>query len=432
MPGPSAPAAALAVSGLPAVPHVFLGFLPAREGERRRFLEGLAEPPRDARLVRGAASPARVARRRRRGPRAPPRLRRPGADEAPRGDPARDAVGALRGVRVARHRPGRDHGRRGGRLRRGRRRGVDGRRGRRAHPRGAGRRGRRSRLSPARLHGGRAGRRARSTLGPWSFRGDERADRPGLAPDQGLPVVPPRGGPRGRAPKSLVRRTATEIAAVADVNFAIAPGEMVGYIGANGAGKSTTIKMLTGILTPTSGEIRVQRLRAPPRADALRRDDRRRLRTAHAALVGHRGRRVLPAPEGDLRPDRGAVPRADGALRQGPGPQGLPAPARPQALARRAHALRPRRLAAPPAAAALPRRADDRPRRRRQGQRPRVPPGDQPAGRHHRPPDDARPGRHRDALQARDRHRPRPAALRRGARTSCATGSCRSPRSSST
>jgi ABC-2 type transport system ATP-binding protein len=30
---------------------------------------------------------------------------------------------------------------------------------------------------------------------------------------------------------------------------------MVGYIGANGAGKSTTIKMLTGILTPTSGEV---------------------------------------------------------------------------------------------------------------------------------------------------------------------------------
>ena len=56
--------------------------------------------------------------------------------------------------------------------------------------------------------------------------------------------------------RSLVRRTATEVSAVADVNFEIAPGEMVGYIGANGAGKSTTIKMLTGILTPTSGEIR--------------------------------------------------------------------------------------------------------------------------------------------------------------------------------
>jgi 16S rRNA (cytidine1402-2'-O)-methyltransferase len=39
VPGPSAPAAALAVSGLPAVPHSFLGFPPARSGERRRFLE---------------------------------------------------------------------------------------------------------------------------------------------------------------------------------------------------------------------------------------------------------------------------------------------------------------------------------------------------------------------------------------------------------
>ncbi len=55
--------------------------------------------------------------------------------------------------------------------------------------------------------------------------------------------------------KSLVRRHSTETAAVSDVTFSIEPGEMVGYIGANGAGKSTTIKMLTGILTPTSGEI---------------------------------------------------------------------------------------------------------------------------------------------------------------------------------
>jgi len=55
--------------------------------------------------------------------------------------------------------------------------------------------------------------------------------------------------------KSLVRRVTTEVAAVADVTFSVEPGEMVGYIGANGAGKSTTIKMLTGILTPTSGEI---------------------------------------------------------------------------------------------------------------------------------------------------------------------------------
>lgn len=45
--------------------------------------------------------------------------------------------------------------------------------------------------------------------------------------------------------------------AVNDVSFEIEAGEMVGYIGANGAGKSTTIKMLTGILTPTSGQVTV-------------------------------------------------------------------------------------------------------------------------------------------------------------------------------
>jgi len=45
VPGPSAPSAALALSGLAAVPHTFLGFLPARDGERRRFLEGLRDRP---------------------------------------------------------------------------------------------------------------------------------------------------------------------------------------------------------------------------------------------------------------------------------------------------------------------------------------------------------------------------------------------------
>jgi 16S rRNA (cytidine1402-2'-O)-methyltransferase len=43
VPGPSAPAAALAVSGLRAVPHFFAGFLPSRAGERRRMLERLRD-----------------------------------------------------------------------------------------------------------------------------------------------------------------------------------------------------------------------------------------------------------------------------------------------------------------------------------------------------------------------------------------------------
>lgn len=41
--------------------------------------------------------------------------------------------------------------------------------------------------------------------------------------------------------------------AVSDISFTIRDGEIVGYIGSNGAGKSTTIKMMTGILKPTSG-----------------------------------------------------------------------------------------------------------------------------------------------------------------------------------
>ncbi len=41
--------------------------------------------------------------------------------------------------------------------------------------------------------------------------------------------------------------------AVDAVSFQVQPGEIFGYLGANGAGKSTTIRMLCGILTPTSG-----------------------------------------------------------------------------------------------------------------------------------------------------------------------------------
>ncbi len=55
----------------------------------------------------------------------------------------------------------------------------------------------------------------------------------------------------------LFQRTYTQVRAVDAISFDIAPGEIVGYIGANGAGKSTTIKMLTGILTPTDGTVRV-------------------------------------------------------------------------------------------------------------------------------------------------------------------------------
>jgi ABC-2 type transport system ATP-binding protein len=55
--------------------------------------------------------------------------------------------------------------------------------------------------------------------------------------------------------RDLFTRNYKIATAVNDISFTVKKGEMVGYIGENGAGKSTTIKMLTGILTPTSGQI---------------------------------------------------------------------------------------------------------------------------------------------------------------------------------
>jgi ABC-2 type transport system ATP-binding protein len=55
----------------------------------------------------------------------------------------------------------------------------------------------------------------------------------------------------------LIRRTATKVTAVDEIDLSIFPGESVGFIGPNGAGKSTTIKMITGVLTPSTGTIRV-------------------------------------------------------------------------------------------------------------------------------------------------------------------------------
>lgn len=57
--------------------------------------------------------------------------------------------------------------------------------------------------------------------------------------------------------KSLFSTEYTVTSAVDNMNFEIEEGEVVGYIGSNGAGKSTTIKMMTGILTPTSGKVKV-------------------------------------------------------------------------------------------------------------------------------------------------------------------------------
>jgi ABC-2 type transport system ATP-binding protein len=48
-----------------------------------------------------------------------------------------------------------------------------------------------------------------------------------------------------------------DFVAVNDISFDIPPGEILGLLGPNGAGKTTTIQMMLGLITPTSGTIRM-------------------------------------------------------------------------------------------------------------------------------------------------------------------------------
>lgn len=63
-----------------------------------------------------------------------------------------------------------------------------------------------------------------------------------------------------------------KIAAVNKINFTVPAGTIVGYIGQNAAGKTTTIKMLTGTLYPSSGSINVAGFNPSERTQGFRRD----------------------------------------------------------------------------------------------------------------------------------------------------------------
>ena len=71
-----------------------------------------------------------------------------------------------------------------------------------------------------------------------------------------VPVKDERQGLAAKLRRFVVNPT-QELRAVDDLSFDVGAGEVVGLLGVNGSGKSTTIKMLTGILTPSAGEIDV-------------------------------------------------------------------------------------------------------------------------------------------------------------------------------
>jgi ABC-type multidrug transport system ATPase subunit len=73
-----------------------------------------------------------------------------------------------------------------------------------------------------------------------------------------LSPPPPLHSPSSPAiiARDLTRRFGNFVA-VDHISFDVDPGEVFGFLGANGAGKTTAIRMLTGLLAPTSGEARV-------------------------------------------------------------------------------------------------------------------------------------------------------------------------------
>lgn len=82
------------------------------------------------------------------------------------------------------------------------------------------------------------------------------------------------GDPAPVAPALVTRALRKEFGAfvaVDGLDLTVARGEVFGLLGANGSGKTTTIRMLTGLLTPTAGSASVVGLDIRTEADAIRR-----------------------------------------------------------------------------------------------------------------------------------------------------------------
>ena len=61
----------------------------------------------------------------------------------------------------------------------------------------------------------------------------------------------------GSALRSLVSRKSRTVTAIRDVSLSLEGGTILGLLGPNGSGKTTTLKCISGLLTPTSGMVEV-------------------------------------------------------------------------------------------------------------------------------------------------------------------------------
>ncbi len=58
--------------------------------------------------------------------------------------------------------------------------------------------------------------------------------------------------------------------AVNHVSFAVEPGEVLGYLGPNGSGKTTTIRMLCGLMKPTAGTAKIMGIDVTKNPEAVK------------------------------------------------------------------------------------------------------------------------------------------------------------------
>ena len=138
--------------------------------------------------------------------------------------------------------------------------------------------------------------------------------------------------------KALTRRFGT-FTAVDSITFHVERGEVFGFLGANGAGKTTAIRMLIGLLEPTSGSATVAGFDIGTQAEQVRRrigymsqkfslyEDLtvQENITLYGGIYGVSDKDIATRTGGHPRPDR------PGARRQGAGPghpAGLEAAAR--------------------------------------------------------------------------------------------------------
>src|SRR5512138_3616586 len=92
-------------------------------------------------------------------------------------------------------------------------------------------------------------------MGPRSRRG--RRTRSRTTPSSSRPTWEPRGRPALLVVEDIATKYG-QIAALKGVSFRVDEGEIVALIGANGAGKSTMLRTLSGLLRPWKGQIAFQ------------------------------------------------------------------------------------------------------------------------------------------------------------------------------